>query len=188
MDSADSSLTCPACGCADFGEVPAEPDRAAAPSPPAHGTQPPQPPDTDGDPAQARQRPPRECWLRVAFEAGRQAWQLEVAPGSKAELGRDPGYAPRTADSLAADDTVSRRHGVIGLDPDGSAWICDVGSANGTFVNGQLLPKDPKERRALRHGDRLQLGLETRGEISLVTAPPGTLDGPPPVPLTEGSR
>lgn len=52
---------------------------------------------------------------------------------------------------------VSRQHVAIEYDHNGSAiQIHDLGSANGTYVNGQRL--HPKEVRILRNGDELRLG------------------------------
>lgn len=52
---------------------------------------------------------------------------------------------------------VSRQHVAIEYDSNGSAiQIHDMGSANGTYVNGQRL--HPKEVRVLRNGDELRLG------------------------------
>ena len=58
------------------------------------------------------------------------------------------------ADVVIADDTaVSRRHTV--LESIGSGWaIRDLGSLNGTFVNGARLLGE----RALHDGDEVQLG------------------------------
>ncbi len=54
---------------------------------------------------------------------------------------------------------VSRRHAVVRpLSPESKfTWtICDLNSANGTFLNGQLL-REPQE---LQHGDRISLGYD----------------------------
>ena len=70
--------------------------------------------------------------------------------------------APRTATStLAADDAVSRQHAEIAV----RAGIClvrDLGSANGTLLNGRFVT-----RARLRRGDVLELG-ETELQRSLV--------------------
>jgi hypothetical protein len=57
-----------------------------------------------------------------------------------------------------ADDLgVSRLHASLKYDAEHNAiQISDLGSANGTFINGQRL--HPKEIRILRHGDELRLG------------------------------
>ncbi len=49
---------------------------------------------------------------------------------------------------------VSRRHAVILRDERGY-WIRDLGSENGTLVNGVRLP--PRQPHPLRHGDELQI-------------------------------
>jgi len=60
------------------------------------------------------------------------------------------------------DASVSRRH--CSLERRGGGWwVIDLGSANGTRVNGELL----KEPRELRHGDRLRVGsVDLRFEAS----------------------
>lgn len=54
------------------------------------------------------------------------------------------------------DDSVSRRHAVLTRQADGTFVIRDLGSRNGTFVNGQKI-----EEVALRIGDRLAIGGHT---------------------------
>jgi signal transduction histidine kinase len=67
---------------------------------------------------------------------------------SLVSLGRDLSNTVR----LHADHEVSRRHAELRLDREGYR-IVDLGSANGTFVNGQPIDQTP-----LRPGDRVQLG------------------------------
>jgi signal transduction histidine kinase len=62
-------------------------------------------------------------------------------------LGRDNSNAIRLHDT-----EVSRRHAELRQDDD-TYRVVDLGSANGTYVNGQLIDQAP-----LRSGDRLQLG------------------------------
>jgi pSer/pThr/pTyr-binding forkhead associated (FHA) protein len=50
---------------------------------------------------------------------------------------------------------VSRFHADIRVDGD-SLYIEDIGSANGTYVNHNVLPKG--NRHLLRAGDRISLG------------------------------
>jgi len=60
-------------------------------------------------------------------------------------------------DKKGADLGVSRLHLSIRYDPDNHEVLAtDLGSANGSFINGQRLM--PKEIRLLRHGDELRLG------------------------------
>lgn len=55
----------------------------------------------------------------------------------------------------AADKGVSRRHASI-IRKDGSLYLVDMTSANGTFLNGQKLV--PLQPRVLRDGDDIRLG------------------------------
>ncbi|HTD14433.1 MAG TPA: FHA domain-containing protein [Chthoniobacterales bacterium] len=57
------------------------------------------------------------------------------------------------------DDAVSHRHAKIELDPDGNAFLVDVGSTNGTMLNGQLISPDTPMK--LKDGDRISLGSKT---------------------------
>jgi two-component system, cell cycle response regulator len=54
------------------------------------------------------------------------------------------------------DVTVSRRHAVLAYDSDGLAWLTDVGSSNGTFVDGRKIA--PNKPTRLEQGSRIQLG------------------------------
>ena len=51
------------------------------------------------------------------------------------------------------DDKISRIHSVIEVSPEGNISIIDMGSAEGTFVNGKKV-----SRGALRVGDQITLG------------------------------
>lgn len=54
------------------------------------------------------------------------------------------------------DPSISRRHASIVADAHGDVWITDLGSTNGTFVNGRALAPHLSQR--LQDGDRLQVG------------------------------
>ncbi len=58
------------------------------------------------------------------------------------------------------DPSVSARHLKICRRPEGALYLVDVGSSNGTRLNGA--PVDPGVETALRPGDRVTLGLWTR--------------------------
>lgn len=58
----------------------------------------------------------------------------------------------RTADVVLSDPTISRAHAAIGYEG-GDFFVQDLGSTNGTRVNGAREPRTP-----LRDGDELQLG------------------------------
>ncbi|TVR42966.1 MAG: FHA domain-containing protein [Planctomycetota bacterium] len=62
----------------------------------------------------------------------------------------------REANIKIADPRASRRHAEIGLDSAGTPWIRDLGTANGTLLNGKRL--DPNQQQPLSHGDRLSIG------------------------------
>jgi len=72
-------------------------------------------------------------------------------PNARMFAGRDP-----TACQLAHQDaTLSRRHAELWIAGDGTAYIRDLGSANGTWVDGKALGADPV---ALRPGQQVWLG------------------------------
>ena len=58
----------------------------------------------------------------------------------------------RTADLVLSEPTISRAHAAVGYEK-GSFFVQDLGSTNGTGVNGKREP-----RTTLRDGDDLQLG------------------------------
>jgi pSer/pThr/pTyr-binding forkhead associated (FHA) protein len=58
----------------------------------------------------------------------------------------------RGADMIVAEPTMSRAHAAIGYDGK-RFFVQDLGSTNGTRLNGELA-----ERAELSHGDRVLLG------------------------------
>ncbi len=58
----------------------------------------------------------------------------------------------RNADLVLNEATISRAHALFGYDA-GKAFVQDLGSTNGTLVNGAR-----EHRRALVHGDELRMG------------------------------
>jgi hypothetical protein len=78
-----------------------------------------------------------------------------LAEGSSIEVsastvaGRDTGSGVR----LDGDEFASARHARIDPGPDG-VWVEDLGSKNGTFVNGERITS----RHLLRPGDLLRVG------------------------------
>jgi pSer/pThr/pTyr-binding forkhead associated (FHA) protein len=72
---------------------------------------------------------------------------VEVAPSTV--LGR----APDAGLSLDGDDFASARHARFDAQADG-VWVEDLGSTNGTFVNGAQI----SERRLLQPGDVIRVG------------------------------
>ncbi|HYO95944.1 MAG TPA: ATP-binding protein, partial [Polyangiaceae bacterium] len=91
------------------------------------------------------QRPPAPAQL-VVLE-GRVAGQKFKLEGA-ATIGRSP-----DANVMLEDAEVSRLHARISAGEDGVFTIEDLGSRNGTFVNGARV-----ERRQLAYGDKLRIG------------------------------
>lgn len=63
-------------------------------------------------------------------------------------IGRDP-----NCDIFLSDMTVSRKHAIVTLDA-GTVYIRDLGSLNGTWVDGELI-----ESAALKEGSLVQIGI-----------------------------
>lgn len=59
----------------------------------------------------------------------------------------------RMADAILAEPTISRAHAAIGWVPAEGFFVEDLGSTNGTFVNGKK-----RARRELHDGDEIQIG------------------------------
>ena len=106
--------------------------------------------------------PPRGFWARA--DAAIQGWwdsvfgprpatpidlRLPPAPGHYV-IGRDNG-----CDLRLSDDSVSRRHAML-TSVDGQWMVVDLGSTNGTRINGWRL----QVQTPLRPGDVLDLGLQ----------------------------
>ncbi|MFF7159444.1 FHA domain-containing protein [Streptomyces sp. NPDC008139] len=106
-----------------------------------------------------RDAPPRA--LRLRFPSGE---IVPVEPANSIRLGRDPKYCPAVP-FLAAHDNLSRIHATVGVEPDGSAWISDESSTNGTFVHGYRLA--PGERAPVRPGDTLRLAADVTVRVLL---------------------
>ena len=71
--------------------------------------------------------------------------------GSSARLGRDSALE---LSFNPDDDVVSAIHARVWRDPDGSWWLEDLGSTNGTWLNGRRIAA----AEPLRSGDRFTLG------------------------------
>lgn len=100
---------------------------------------------TDQEKAGRRMNPPAgaAALVRSGFYEG-----LEVAlDRERIVIGRG-----RKADLALAEATISRAHAVIGYDEDGF-YVEDLGSTNGTLVNGARI-----ERQPLKTDDEIQMG------------------------------
>ena len=59
-----------------------------------------------------------------------------------------------SCDVQIADSAASRRHLELEEDEDGNLWVVDLGSANGTRLNGSRI----EGRNSISHGDRITVG------------------------------
>lgn len=75
---------------------------------------------------------------------------LELTGPDDVTIGSDP-----ASSLLCLDPLVSRQHAALSIKADGSVWVRDLGSRNGTTVNGVALKKD--KERMLRDGDVLSV-------------------------------
>jgi diguanylate cyclase (GGDEF)-like protein len=82
-------------------------------------------------------------------------------PGTMLRLGQKSSSLGRSAENTfqVHDSTVSRRHAVISIDAAGTTWLMDLGSTNGTFVNGRRIATQTPFQ--VGDGSRIQLGSAT---------------------------
>ncbi|WP_435011287.1 diguanylate cyclase [Tundrisphaera lichenicola] len=79
-------------------------------------------------------------------------------PGAMLRLSAGGSRLGRSADNTIQlpDSSISRYHAYLGTDDEGQVRLTDLGSTNGTFLNGQRLPENTPVR--VDDGDRLQIG------------------------------
>jgi diguanylate cyclase (GGDEF)-like protein len=87
----------------------------------------------------------------VVLGGGIPGAMLRLAPGGT-RLGRGADNSIQLPDA-----SISRHHAFLGVDDEGQARLTDLGSTNGTQVNGHRLPPNTPVR--LEDGDRLQFGV-----------------------------
>src|SRR3954454_18761453 len=82
-----------------------------------------------------------------------------AAPGRRLALSDEfvIGRAAKGEGMLGGDRELSRRHARVSRDASGQLTIEDLGSANGTFVNGERV----RERQVLKVGDSIRVGRTT---------------------------
>jgi len=111
-------------------------------------------------PPNATSRPARSYVLR--FISGKyQGGEFPIIPSKEIIVGRSSDL-----DMVLVEDMVSRKHARIAMQQD-QIWIEDLGSTNGTFVNGEKI-----KRARLKEGDRVLIGTS----ILKVIATDGTKD------------
>jgi FHA domain/Domain of unknown function (DUF4388) len=84
----------------------------------------------------------------LRFISGKyQGGEFPIAPEKQILIGRSSDL-----DMVLVEDMVSRKHARISMQAD-QIWIEDLGSTNGTFVNGEKI-----KRARLKEGDRVLIG------------------------------
>lgn len=106
-------------------------------------------------PAPALPEPPTpRAWALVVTDGILPGARLELQ-GRGVRVGRAPSGAGGQEPMIQPDQRMSRDH--FAIVPDGEAWVIhDVGSSNGTFVNGEKVT-----RRELQAGDEVRAGHTT---------------------------
>ena len=87
---------------------------------------------------------------KLSFETGPFTGRIIALPNQMVTLGRAPDN-----DVVVADPATSGRHGRIEVRA-GAFWISDLGSTNGTLVNGE-----PVIDKQLSDGDLIAIGQNT---------------------------
>lgn len=105
----------------------------------------------EGAPVASAQYPNGKIACLTVLTGGPVGMLHTLAPEAGTLIGRGSG-----ADLQVTSRSASRRHAQIRIDPRGGAVVEDLGSTNGTYLNGKLI-----KRYRLRDGDRLQLGPRT---------------------------
>ncbi|MBI4912705.1 MAG: zinc-ribbon domain-containing protein [Acidobacteria bacterium] len=136
-----------------LGQVPVAEEFVPPPAPPTGANPfpadlpplpPPEPADHTGDTTAKRNRAallgeagigslPQGFRFSVAFLSGPHASTVKVIDQARVLIGREEG------DIVTMDPESSRRHAVIEIQTDGSAWITDLNSTNGVYVDGALI-------------------------------------------------
>ncbi len=86
-------------------------------------------------------------YLEIRRRDGKRPWRHPLT-GSHQRIGRSP-----DTEIFLDHSTVSRNHAELLLGPFGNWWLHDLGSTNGTYVNGS-----PVRERMLNPGDRVGVG------------------------------
>lgn len=80
---------------------------------------------------------------------------LEDAGGRRWPIGRPCSLGRSSSNDIVIDDgKVSRRHALVHKQDDTEFWVIDLGSGNGTYLNGRRVIQPTR----LANGDTLQLG------------------------------
>ncbi|WP_169338096.1 FHA domain-containing protein [Nocardia vinacea] len=134
------------------------PVEPVVPPKPAEPPQPPAEPPRPVEPPPMTAEPPRPT---LGF--GDTGDPIQLAPGEMIKLGR--AGDPRLPSALRENPYVSSNHAYIWIDADHRGWIRDIGSTNGTYVNGERIPRGVDV--PVQDGDRLLLGHTYETELRL---------------------
>lgn len=102
-----------------------------------------------------------QVWTLQVVAGPEQGRIIKLIEGKRISIGR-----AREADFTVPDSSCSRKHAEFFLGPDGAAYVHDLNSTNGTFVNKEKVQNDTHE---LKDGDRVQLGDNTVFRFSRTT-------------------
>jgi S1-C subfamily serine protease len=103
-------------------------------------------------------------WLTI--RSGEDAGTTVEATGEEFVVGREDG-----CDLVVRDEKASRRHCALEALPDGRAILTDLGSSNGTFVDGQQIAQPT----LLNGGEEIRVG----ATLITVSTAPGAAPGTP---------
>jgi len=116
-------------------------------------------PDRNNSPSKTSTRASSRSGLALRFISGKyQGGEYPLDDGQQVVVGRSSDL-----DMVLVEEMVSRRHAIISF-RDGVVAIEDLGSTNGTFVNGEKVSKT-----VLREGDRVLIGTNILKLIRLST-------------------
>ena len=85
--------------------------------------------------------------VSLAYLSGPQASTVKVLESYRTLIGREEG------DVVTRDPETSRRHAAIDIHADGTVWLTDLGSTNGTFVDGERV-----SQVVLQRGHKVAIG------------------------------
>jgi S1-C subfamily serine protease len=110
--------------------------------------------------------------MQLTIKSGLGAGRTVNVEGTEFTIGREAGV-----DLVLADGKASRRHAALRTLPDGRATLYDLGSSNGTFVNGQRI-----QSTLLQGGEQIQIGdtVLVADGVAAAAAPQPAAAAPPP--------
>jgi S1-C subfamily serine protease/pSer/pThr/pTyr-binding forkhead associated (FHA) protein len=105
--------------------------------------------------------------MQLKITSGANAGQTVEVSGNEFTIGREPGV-----DLVINDGKASRKHAALKPLPDGRATLYDLGSSNGTFVNGQRI-----QSTVLNGNEQIQIGDTVMIPVVQAAAPAGAAGG-----------